>query len=51
MKIDKDIDSNVRRYMEIYKDVETLKIKTNNMDKNTNTNLGETSSKISKMEK
>ena len=40
MKVDKELDSNVRRYMEMSKDVEMLKMKTNSMDKNTSTNLG-----------
>jgi hypothetical protein len=51
MKIDKELDANVRRYMEMSKDVDQLKMKTNSMDKNTNTNLGAATSQITKIEK
>ena len=51
MKVDKELDSNVRRYMEMSKDVEMLKMKTNSMDKNTSTNLGAATSQITKIEK
>ena len=50
-KIDKEIESNLRRYMEMSKSVDTLITKTMNMDKNNNTNMNDYSSKISRLEK
>ena len=51
MKVDKEMDTNMRRFMELSKEVDSLKIKTNSIDKNTNTNLSTATSQITKIEK